>query len=103
MSLHPISGCDQCAVLPPVDGVPAVFCGRGDGFARTAREGAGGVSGPGALLLPAAQVPDPEPAVRSADGRLAHSARPCPGLPRPVSGAALAQRHPGGPQPLLCQ
>lgn len=46
--------------------MPAVFRGRGNGSVGAAREGAAGVSGPGALLLPAPQVPDPEPSVRPA-------------------------------------
>lgn len=84
------------------DSVSALLCGRGDGSAGAAREEAGGVSGPGSFRLRAAQVPDPEPAVCSTGGRVAHRPRTRPRLSGPVSGAAIAQRHQGRPQPLLC-
>lgn len=62
------SQCIVSVMLISVDGVPAILCGRGDDSAGAAREEARGLSGPRACLLPAAQVPDPEPAVCSADG-----------------------------------
>lgn len=76
-------------MLPSVDGAPAVLRGCGDGFAGAGREESRGVSGPRARLLSASQVPDPERAVRSTDGRIAHCSRPRPRLPGPVSGAAF--------------
>ncbi len=93
--------CVQC-VCCSVDGAQAVFHRRGNGFAGAARETARGLSGPRARLLSATQVPDPEPAVCSADGQLSHRPRPRSGLPGPVLGVAFIKCHPGSPQPLLC-
>lgn len=85
-----------CTVsLAPVDGSPAVLRRRCDGSAGAARAASRGVSGRSARLLPAAQVPDPESSVHSADGQFPHCPRPHPGLPGPVSGVVIVKRHPG--------
>lgn len=89
--------------LSSVDGAPAVLCGRGDGSAEAAGETAGGLPGPRVGVFPATQVPDPKPAVCPANGQFSHRPRSHPGLPGPVSGAVLIQRHPGCPKPLFCQ
>lgn len=85
------------------DGAPPVLRGRGYGFADSAGEKLGGMSGSGTRQVPATQVPDPGPVVRSTNGRVPHRPGPRPFLPGSVSGAAVAQRHPGRPHALLCQ
>lgn len=65
---------NQASLLyfPSVDGTSALLCGCGDGVAGATREEARGVSESRACHFSATQVPDPEPAVCSAGGRISH-------------------------------